>query len=317
MRVQLLLGDCVNRMREIPTNSVDVVCDPPYNLTPTGSSNPGRRYWAMFNDSGRTDPIPEGRVRRARREGVVPKGFMGMPWDGSDVALSPDFWGQVLRVLRPRGVVKAFGGTRVFHRLAAAMEQAGFTDIRIDAWAYGSGFPKSHNLSKALDRARGDKIEHVCAFLREAIEQSSLSRRDLGNHFGLNPRQVDQWAPRPTDNSSIKRAHVPTWAQWAQLRELLGFSDEMDQEVWRLNARKGQPGEAYLRREVVGFQEGSAATGDIYGDFGKGFDITTGATNDSQLWDGWGTALKPGWEPVVIGRKPGGSDVSSLRVERG
>ena len=79
--------------------------------------------------------------------------FMGKKWDaeGAGIAFSADLWDQVYRVLRPGGVVKAFSGTRTYHRMAQAMERAGFLDLRIESWNYGSGFPKSMNIGKALD----------------------------------------------------------------------------------------------------------------------------------------------------------------------
>lgn len=115
--------------------------------------------------------------------------FMGKHWDDGAVAFDPVVWGHCLRVLKPGGHLLAFGGTRTWHRLACAVEDAGF-EIRDNiAWLYGSGFPKSLNVSKAIDKAAGVERE------------------------------------------------VPT-------------------------------------------------------------------TDDAKRWEGWGTALKPAWEPIVVARKP-------------
>ena len=82
-------------------------------------------------------------------------GFMGKSWDNSGIAYSVELWQQCLRVLKPGGHLLAFGGTRTWHRLAVAIEDAGF-EIRDNiAWLYGSGFPKSHNISKAIDKVAG------------------------------------------------------------------------------------------------------------------------------------------------------------------
>lgn len=79
-------------------------------------------------------------------------GFMGKSWDSTGIAYNVELWQQCLRVLKPGGHLLAFGGTRTWHRLAVAIEDAGF-EIRDNiAWLYGSGFPKSHNISKALDK---------------------------------------------------------------------------------------------------------------------------------------------------------------------
>ena len=122
MQMQLWLGDCLDRMQELPENSVDwSIFDPPYDL--------------VSGDGG--------------------KGFMGKTWDGTGIAFSDNLWETVYRVLRPGGAVAAFGGTRTFHRMAVAMERARFTDIGLTVWTYGSGFPKSLNLGKAFDKMHG------------------------------------------------------------------------------------------------------------------------------------------------------------------
>lgn len=80
-------------------------------------------------------------------------GFMGKKWDSSGIAYDLTVWGECLRVLKPGGHLLAFGGTRTWHRLAVAVEDAGF-EIRDNiAWMYGSGFPKSLDVSKAIDKA--------------------------------------------------------------------------------------------------------------------------------------------------------------------
>lgn len=82
-------------------------------------------------------------------------GFMGKKWDASGIAYDPDVWGQCLRVLKPGGHLLAFGGTRTYHRMTCAIEDAGF-EIRDSLhWLYGSGFPKSLDVSKAIDKGMG------------------------------------------------------------------------------------------------------------------------------------------------------------------
>lgn len=124
MTVRIVEGDCVERMREMPEGSVDaIVTDPPYELT---TARPGGRSEAT--------------------RGKVMGGFMGMRWDGTGVAINVETWREALRVLKPGGHLVAFGGTRTYHRLVCAIEDAGF-EIRDQlAWLFGSGFPKSKNL---------------------------------------------------------------------------------------------------------------------------------------------------------------------------
>ncbi len=117
----LHLGDCLDVLKTLPTNSVDsVVCDPPYGLS-----------------------------------------FMGKKWD-YDVP-SVDIWAECLRVLKPGGHLLAFAGTRTQHRMAVRIEDAGFEIRDMIAWVYGSGFPKSLDVSKAIDKAAGVAFDAVPA----------------------------------------------------------------------------------------------------------------------------------------------------------
>jgi DNA modification methylase len=114
MTVRILIGDCREKLRELPDASVDsVVCDPPYEL-----------------------------------------GFMGKSWDSTGVANDVATWRECLRVLKPGGHLLAFSGTRTYHRMAVAIEDAGFEVRDMIAWHYGSGFPKSLDVSKAIDKIK-------------------------------------------------------------------------------------------------------------------------------------------------------------------
>ena len=115
----VILGDCQNRLRAFPDDSVDsIVTDPPYGL-----------------------------------------GFMGKEWDSTVPPV--EIWRECLRVLRPGGHLLAFAGTRTHHRMASAIEDAGFEIRDMIAWVYGSGFPKSLDISKAIDKAAGVEREIV------------------------------------------------------------------------------------------------------------------------------------------------------------
>jgi hypothetical protein len=88
-------------------------------------------------------------------------GFMGKDWDNSGIAYRVNLWSEVLRVLKPGGHLLAFGGTRTYHRMAVAIEDAGFEIRDSIHWIYGSGFPKSLDVSKAIDKAAGAEREVV------------------------------------------------------------------------------------------------------------------------------------------------------------
>jgi site-specific DNA-methyltransferase (adenine-specific) len=153
-------------------------------------------------------------------------GFMGKKWDSSGIAYSVELWQQCLRVLKPGGHLLSFGGTRTYHRVAVAIEDAGFELRDSIAWLYGSGFPKSLDVSKAIDKAAG------------------AEREVIGKH------------PAPA----------------------------------------GRSGALTQNRTDV-------AAGIFAGD-NLDVDITAPSTPEAQTWQGWGTALKPAFEPVIVARKP-------------
>jgi len=148
--------------------------------------------------------------------------FMGKDWDHGVPGVH--FWQETYRVLKPGAVLLAFGGTRTWHRLACAIEDAGFELRDTVCWLYGSGFPKSHDISKAIDRAAGAE--------REVVGEYSVTR----------------------DYS-----------------------------------RNGKTGDMAI------------SDGPVHG---TTLDITAPATDAAALWDGWGTALKPAFEPIIVAMKP-------------
>lgn len=143
-------------------------------------------------------------------------GFMGKAWDSTGVAYQVEVWQECLRVLKVGGHLLAFGGSRTYHRLACAIEDAGFQIRDQIMWVYGSGFPKSLNISKAIDKAAGAEREVVSTYETHDIRNAGL----------------------------------------------------MD--------RKGS----------------------------MTVEVTTPATAEAKEWEGWGTALKPAHEPIVMARKP-------------
>ncbi len=197
-RVVLYQADCLEVMRALPEESVDaVVTDPPYSLR-----------------------------------------FMGRDWDnqgsGADIEESHRPWvREALRVLKPGGHLLAFGGTRTHHRLMCALEDAGFEVRDCLMFLHGQGFPKSLDVSKAIDKAAGAE--------RKVTGQ--------GRNAGRRPNPI---------------------------RTGTTFSD--DACVW-----------------------------------GQGDPVTHPATDAARQWSGWGTALKPAWEPIILARKPlSGPTVANL-----
>jgi DNA modification methylase len=118
-------GDCLVILPTLPAESVDaIVTDPPYDLL-SASRNGSRRINNPDNPAGRTG-----------------RGFMGKTWDGTGIAFRPETWAECLRVAKPGAYLLAFGGTRTVHRMASAIEDAGWIIRDQLMWIYASGFPK-------------------------------------------------------------------------------------------------------------------------------------------------------------------------------
>jgi site-specific DNA-methyltransferase (adenine-specific) len=144
---------------------------------------------------------------------------MGKEWDGGDIAFRPETWRLVYDVLKPGAHLLAFSGTRTYHRMVCAIEDAGFEIRDQFAWLYGCGFPKSHDVSKAIDKSKG----------ATRTESLGKSNRHGGGIAGN------------------------------------GTSYELPPEVPEIYAP---------------------------------------ATPEAVAWQGWGTAVKPALEPIVLARKP-------------
>jgi predicted RNA methylase len=267
-RHRVINADCRDAMRAMDAESVDaIVTDPPYGLS-----------------------------------------FMGREWDHGVPGV--EFWREALRVAKPGAHLVAFGGTRTFHRLTCAIEDAGWEVRDCLSWLYGSGFSKSLNVSKAIDRQRHDSadIYRVTAWLREARDAAGMTNAQIDAAFGF-AGMAGHWT------SAKSQPSVPTIDQVPMLLDVLRVAPEDVPEdihrlLWDLNERKGQPGENWAKRESSGWYDSPAAAQMWLRNYG-GQNIPTAkerkdnpATDDARTWQGWGTALKPAWEPVILARKP-------------
>lgn len=170
-------GDCLDVLRTLPDCSIDsCVTDPPYHLVSIvrrfGSENAAPTLSAAerrFAKTGGADRQPG-----TGQYGRLSRGFMGKTWDGGDIAFRVELWAEVFRVLKPGGHVVAFSGTRTYHRMACAIEDAGFEIRDMVQWLYGSGFPKSHNVGKILPEWEGWGTA-----LKPALEPICLGRKPL------------------------------------------------------------------------------------------------------------------------------------------
>lgn len=252
--LHLRLGDSVELLKELEDGSLGAaVLDPPYGLEFMGKGWDAPWKYGMsehgFTDGADRRPAPtfsSNRNPTCQACGLRQRTWKGGPeacdcddpaFDDTDHSLSDRqkfqtwcrLWlDEIFRLLPPGGVIKVFGGTRMFHRMAQAMQNAGFEGIGLEAWVYGSGFPKSLNLSKAIDK-----------------------------HAGVKPV-----------------ASVPASG------------------VGMMNPAVGTGGRA-PQREDGGWNETKVR-----------HIMPPTQTEDAKRFEGWGTALKPAWEPFIVGYKP-------------
>lgn len=192
--------DCLEALKELPDNSIDaIVTDPPYHLVSVT-----KRFGGKNAHNTPAMETEEGGVF-ARKA----KGFMGKDWDGVDetglgIAQKVELWEECLRVLKPGGYLLAFSGTRTTHRMTVAIEDAGFEIRDMIAWVYGSGFPKSLNIGKAVDKLQGNEREEIW----HDRYKDGKTRQNLGTaHMVCN-------ALAPIANGNITTKGTSEWEGW-------------------------------------------------------------------------------------------------------
>lgn len=232
--------------------------------------------------------------------------FMGKGWDYDVPAI--DIWRECLRVLKPGGHLLAFAGTRTQHRMAVNIEDAGFEIRDMIAWVYGSGFPKSLDVSKAIDK-RGGNVAEFAGFrdaVKAAMRRNGVTRQRLQDALGN--FMVSHYL------TSGSQPAVPVLRDYRIIRDTVGLGHEFD-GLFNDEAE----------REVVGEKSSglSAGSGNTVGRFtdsrnGRGMvNITAPATEAAQQWHGWGTALKPALEPITVARKPLDGTVAANVLQHG
>ena len=307
MTVDVHHGDCLAVLRDLPDSSVDsVVCDPPYGLSNTKPSQVADVLAAWV--TGDTEAVPSTRG-----------GFMGKDWDS--FVPPPAVWAECLRVLKPGGHMAVFAGARTQDLMGLSIRLAGFEIRDTLGWIYGSGMPKSMDVSKAIDKGQALSKSRAYEFT-EWMRSTGVTAREINEATGTN-----MGSHYLTDRS---QPAVATADLFDKLRHLL---PEVPERIERLVAeRTGIEWADYVKREVVGVQKGAMSGWNMDGTT-KFVDrnITAPATDDAARWDGWGTALKPAIEPIILARKPldgtvaqnvlehgvGGLNIDACRVEAG
>lgn len=250
--VTLHRGDCLEVMRSLPADHFDaIITDPPYHL-----ASIVRRFGA--DDAAPAAHGTDGLFRRSSR------GFMGKEWDGGDIAFRAETWAECLRVLKPGGHLLAFNHSRTFHHMAVAIEAAGFeardsvldlyttadawaafldsltgdqlgglrralagADSPLMAWLYGTGFPKSHDVAKAIDKDLTGIVRGAAGAAKDGDPRRSFGqhyeRSDKGDPITPAAQEWAGWgtalkpafepiflARKPLSESSIARQHLAT-----------------------------------------------------------------------------------------------------------
>ncbi|MFJ4168351.1 DNA-methyltransferase [Paenarthrobacter sp. NPDC089714] len=268
----LYAGDCLEVLRDLPDASVDsVVTDPPYGLGNTSPALVAETVTAWLG--GDREYIPEGR------------GFMGRPWDAFVPPVA--VWDECLRVLKPGGHLLAFSGSRTLDLMSLGIRFAGF-DIRDSImWLYGSGFPKSRDVSAAMagylegdapEVGKDPDVYRVTKFLKEARDAAGWTNRRIDELFGTNG-MAGHWTTQGAQPS------VPSLRQWEILREALAFDDKSIRAVVERLCSTERP------------EDWGAGDGD------SGFLDSLKKNVEFASAGDWGTALKPAFEPVVVARK--------------
>jgi DNA modification methylase len=281
-------GDCLDRLAELPDESVHaVVCDPPYGLADVKPTQvvTALTAWA----AGDREHVPDGR------------GFMGRAWDA--FVPPPAVWDECLRVLKPGGHLLAFAGSRTADLMGLSVRMAGFEIRDTIMWVYGSGFPKSLDVSKAIDKIGGLHPNWNPDAYAAAVERSGLTHADVDRYLDLKASSC-YWARKD------HRAAVPLYAHWVKARDFLGLDDDFSTIG----------GEA--EREVIGRSAHGAGNGSVVGlgsarSMTTEHDITAPTTPAAEQWSGWGTALKPAQEPIIVARKPLTGTVAATVLKHG
>ena len=166
---ELYHGNMLDMLDVLESNSIGaIVTDPPYGLT------------SIVKRFGKGNSAPASTNNNDGSFARLSKGFMGQTWDGSGIEYNVETWKKCYDVLKPGGYLLAFGGARTFHRIACAIEDAGFEIRDTIMWVYGSGFPKSQNVGK--------QVEATLKYNKS----NSRSLRQLEQEEGTNPHTVNQ-----------------------------------------------------------------------------------------------------------------------------
>lgn len=272
--MKVINGNNIDILKQYPDNHFDaIVTDPPYGLGKEPNAEALMRDWI---DKGYHE--------------ISGSGFMGKEWDS--FVPQPIFWKEVFRALKPGGHVLAFYGTRTYDWGVMAMRFAGFEVRDCIQWLYGSGFPKSHNISKAIDKKPNlELIKDWKRWLEIQINNSNKSQKQINEECGFNAIGYARY-----DSNDYWATNRPTNEKWDKMKKSIGI----ESNEWDFICDSNADERGYVE-STSGLAGGS---GNSVGNF-SGRELSNNSISPkAKKWDGWGSALKPANEPIVLARKP-------------
>lgn len=294
--MKLLLGDCLDKLKELPDNSVDaIVTDPPYGLGKEPDIREVMSNWIekdFHKESG--------------------GGFMGKDWDS--FVPSPIYWKECLRVLKPGGHILCFAGTRTQDLMGIALRFAGFEIRDCIMFCYGQGFPKSLNISKAIDKKPKGKLSEFAKILKSKRIELGLSLSEADKLITNGSTMYSFLEGRNVNG--IFSLYPPNKRYYEKIKEhfgIIGWDDIVENNLEETGIKEGN----------YGYQKNNER-------WQKETIIKESSTDAAKQWEGWGTALKPAYEPIILARKPlsestvaenvlkygtGGINIDGCRVE--
>lgn len=240
--------------------------------------------------------------------------FMGRAWDHAVPGV--DVWRECLRVLKPGGHMVAFAGTRTQHRMAAAIEDAGFEIRDLILWVYATGFPKALDVSKAIDALDAKHAQRARRLQFTAwVRSTGITAKEIDAATGTN--MGGHYVSKKSQPAIMTREHLEA------CRHLLG---DVPQWVERMADQRSVESQNLANRRVVGTRKAhdlktdrpvSIAAQNKSHSSKTEIAITEPLTPEAAAWAGWYTAIKPACEPITVARKPLDGSVAETVLAHG
>lgn len=222
-------------------------------------------------------------------------------WEAAAILWYRDVARGLASVCYPGAQHMGFGGARTDDLLAVGLRAAGWIVQDKLMYMYGSGMPHGLDIARAIDERRTEDMPAIYAvtkFVREGRERAGMTNAQIDDHFGLRG-MAGHWT------SAASQPAVPKPDQWEELKTLLNLGDEMDAEVARLNARKGEAGDNFKAREVLEVRkDGNQRRVPIMTSKSETYNVTAPHSPEAVAWHGWHTHLKPSYETLVYAYLP-------------